>query len=64
MKPLVLVLTVPYILVIALSYLLMNTYGVVGVGIAWLASQSLVAVILLIVEFRFMWKTSNLVREN
>jgi O-antigen/teichoic acid export membrane protein len=64
MKPLVLVLTVPYILVIALSYLLMNTYGVVGVGIAWLASQSLVAVILLFVEFRFMWKTSNLIREN
>ena len=64
MKPLVLVLTVPYILVIALSYLLMNTYGVVGVGIAWLVSQSFVAVILLIVEFRFMWKTSNLVREN
>lgn len=64
MKPLVLVLTVPYILVIALSYLLMDTYGVVGVGIAWLASQSFVAVILLIVEFRFMWKARNLVRED
>lgn len=64
MKPLVLVLTVPYILVIALSYLLMDTYGVIGVGIAWLASQSLVAGILLIVEFRFMWKTGNLIREN
>jgi len=64
MKKLVLVLTVPYILVIALSYLFMNTYGVTGVGIAWLVSQSLVAAILLATEFRFMWKTKNLVMEN
>jgi len=64
MKKLVLILTVPYMLVIVLSYLLMNAYGVVGVGIAWLASQSLVAVILLVVEFRFMWKTRNLVIET
>lgn len=48
-------LTTPYVLVIILSILLLGRFGVLGVGIAWLVGQSLVAVILLATEFRKLW---------
>lgn len=41
-------------LVLGLSYLLLRTHGIIGVGIAYLASQSIVAVILLLTQLRPM----------
>lgn len=46
-------------LVLILSYILLEVYGVMGVGIAWLISQSIIAVGLLLTELRSVW-TSNL----
>jgi O-antigen/teichoic acid export membrane protein len=57
---LILILTLPYILVIMFSFMLLDKYGVIGVGIAWLASQLIVAVVLLATEFRNMWMTKKL----
>ena len=42
-------------MVIGLSYFLLGTVGITGVGIAWLASQSIVALILLATEMRLLW---------
>ncbi|MGH2345974.1 MAG: lipopolysaccharide biosynthesis protein, partial [Chloroflexota bacterium] len=44
------------VLVLTLSHFLLEIYGIVGVGMAWLASQTLLAVILLMTtDLRFIW---------
>ncbi len=42
-------------MVLVLSYWLLGTRGIVGVGIAWLVSQTLTATFVLVVELRPMW---------
>lgn len=42
-------------LVLILSYVLLRLYGIVGVGVAWLVSQTIVAVVLVLTEFRAVW---------
>ncbi len=58
--PLFVSLTLPYILVICFSFLLMKPYGIIGVGIAWLAGQSLFAMILFAAELRFLWAAEKI----
>jgi hypothetical protein len=52
---LVLVLTSLCVLVLALSYFLLDLYGIVGIGLAWLIGQTVVAVVLLLTELRMLW---------
>ncbi|MCB0209645.1 MAG: phosphotransferase [Anaerolineae bacterium] len=55
MMKLVIVLTVLSTLTIGLSYVLLQIYGIVGVGFAWLFSQTIVAIALLVTDLRSMW---------
>ena len=48
-------LAVPYLLILTFSYLLMKPMGVIGVGMAWLLGQSIVAAYLLLTQFRTAW---------
>ncbi len=41
--------------VMGLSVLLLDRYGLTGVGVAWVAAQSVIAVVLLITELRAVW---------
>src|SRR5262249_30892708 len=41
--------------VMGLSVLLLDRYGLTGVGVAWVVAQSLVAVVLLVTELRAVW---------
>ncbi len=41
--------------VVALSYVFLGSYGIVGVGLAWTISQSIVAAILLLTRLRPLW---------
>ncbi len=41
--------------VLTISYLFLDTYGTVAVGWAWLVSQSVVALVLLLTEMRPLW---------
>ena len=43
------------LLVLGLSYLLLPLYGITGVGLAWLVSQTIVAVILLLTRLPHIW---------
>jgi len=43
------------ILVLSSGYELLRIYGITGVGLAWLISQSLVAFVLLLTHLRFLW---------
>lgn len=51
-------LSVPYILILGLSYILMEPMGITGIGIAWLVGQSLVAAFLLLTQLRSIWWNS------
>jgi O-antigen/teichoic acid export membrane protein len=42
-------------LILLITFLLLGRYGITGIGIAWLAGQTIVAVILLFTEFRHLW---------
>ncbi|MBN1426975.1 MAG: phosphotransferase [Anaerolineae bacterium] len=55
MKALLGVMVTMCVLVIGLSYFLLGPLGITGVGIAWLASQSVVAAVLLLTEMRLLW---------
>ncbi|MBL8015491.1 MAG: phosphotransferase [Candidatus Doudnabacteria bacterium] len=61
---LVLILTIPYLLVIAFSFIFMDTYGINGVGMAWLVGQSLTAGVLLATELRTMWTIKDMQKET
>ena len=41
--------------VMGLSVLLLDRYGLTGLGVAWLASQSVIAIVLLVTELRAVW---------
>jgi O-antigen/teichoic acid export membrane protein len=43
------------ILVLGLGYEFLRNYGITGVGLAWLLSQSIVAVVLLFTQLRALW---------
>jgi O-antigen/teichoic acid export membrane protein/aminoglycoside phosphotransferase (APT) family kinase protein len=43
------------------SYILLKEYGIVGIGIGWVASQSLVAVIVYFTQLRKLWKNINII---
>jgi O-antigen/teichoic acid export membrane protein len=51
MTAVVLVLALLCTLVISLSYVLLGIYGITGVGLAWLLSQTIVAAMLLFTQF-------------
>lgn len=57
MMTLVIVLSLLSALTIGLSYTLLQIYGIVGVGWAWLLSQSVIAITLLATELRSTWIT-------
>ncbi len=42
-------------LALALSYVLLQIHGIIGIGMAWLATQSLAAAVLLATTFRPLW---------
>lgn len=42
-------------LALGLTYLLLDPYGITGVGIAWLTGQTVIALILLATELRSLW---------
>lgn len=52
---LVTVLAILCTLVLALSYILLRLYGIIGVGLAWLISQTLVAVVLWLFQLQPLW---------
>jgi O-antigen/teichoic acid export membrane protein/aminoglycoside phosphotransferase (APT) family kinase protein len=56
-RAIVITQTVTCALALGLTYLLLGPYGITGVGIAWLGSQTLVALILLATELRSLWVT-------
>ncbi len=51
----VVVLATLCVLVLGLSFVLLKMVGVVGVGWAWLISQSMIASVLLFTQFRRLW---------
>jgi len=55
MAAIVLVQTSLSLLILLFSWLLMGRYGITGVGVAWLLSHSIVAVILLLTTTRTIW---------
>lgn len=54
MRALVVLLSSLCGLVILLSYWLLDRYGIVGIGIAWLAAQTIVAFVVLLTEMRLL----------
>ncbi len=55
MIAIVLVFTSLCALVLTLSYILLEVYGIMGVGVAWLSSQTLIATILMFTQLRSVW---------
>lgn len=55
MRALVIVTAAMSISVMGLSVVLLDRYGLTGVGIAWLVAQSVIAIGLLLTELRAMW---------
>ncbi|MDB5057777.1 MAG: rane protein involved in the export of O-antigen and teichoic acid-like protein [Chloroflexi bacterium] len=51
----VMVLASLCVLVLTLSHFLLQAFGILGVGLAWLVSQSLIAVVLLSTQLRSLW---------
>lgn len=49
------VLVVQAVLILGGSSFLMPTYGITGIGVVWVLSTSIIAVFLLLTEFRFVW---------
>lgn len=45
------------ILVLTLSYVLLRIYGIAGVGVAWLVSQTAIALVLLATQLRPLWSS-------
>ena len=52
-------LTVGLVLGLGLSYGLLLRYGIVGVGWAWLVSQTAVAIFIIVTQFRSLFGTSS-----
>lgn len=46
-------------LLLGSSYLLLRSYGIVGIGIGWMASQTLVAIIIYTTQLRKLWININ-----
>ena len=42
-------------LVLTLSYILLEVYGITGIGVAWLLSQTIIAVVLVLTQLRTAW---------
>ena len=55
MKAVMVVTAAMSISVMGLSVLLLDRYGLTGLGVAWLASQSVIAIVLLVTELRAVW---------
>jgi O-antigen/teichoic acid export membrane protein/thiamine kinase-like enzyme len=55
MKALILVLTSLSFLVLTLSYILLGIYGITGIGLAWLLSQTAVAAVLMATQLGRLW---------
>lgn len=55
MRAVVLVTGAMSISVMGLSVVLLDRYGLTGVGVAWLLAQSLIAIALLLTELRALW---------
>lgn len=55
MAAIVIILGVFCALVLVLSYLLLRLYGITGVGVAWLVSQTIIAAILALTQLRTVW---------
>jgi O-antigen/teichoic acid export membrane protein len=56
MKAVVTMLVSLCVLILGLTYLLLPVYGINGIGIAWLVGQTAVALVLLLTEFRSLWR--------
>jgi aminoglycoside phosphotransferase len=55
MKAVMVVTAAMSISVMGLSVLLLDRYGLTGLGAAWLAAQSFIAIVLLVTELRAVW---------
>ena len=48
-------LKLPFPLVYLITILFMGIFGITGVGVAWLVSQTLVAAVVLLTQLRSLW---------
>jgi len=55
MRALILALTSLCVLVLTLSYILLDLYGIAGIGLAWLLSQIAVAAVLIFTQLGRLW---------
>jgi O-antigen/teichoic acid export membrane protein/aminoglycoside phosphotransferase len=55
MKAVTIVTAAMSVSVMGFSVLLLDRYGLTGVGVAWLAAQSVIAILLLVTELRAVW---------
>jgi O-antigen/teichoic acid export membrane protein/aminoglycoside phosphotransferase len=55
MKAVTVVTAAMSVSVMGLSVLLLERYGLTGVGVAWLVAQSVIAIVLLVTELRAVW---------
>ena len=54
MVAMVIVLGALCLMVLSLSYVLLGIYGITGIGIAWLVSQTVIALVLLVTQLRMV----------